>query len=184
MTSMAIEQFISDGARWAAVTRRDAAADDLFYYSVSTTGVYCRPSCAARLPKREHVQFYSTRAEAEKAGFRPCKRCRPDEAPRAERQAEAIAKACRLIEESEELPGLDALAEVAGLSRFYFHRIFKQITGLTPKAYAAAHRASRVREELTRSSTVTEAIYEAGFQSSGRFYAASSQILGMTPSNF
>lgn len=184
MTSMAIEQFVSDSARWAAVMRRNAAADEQFYYSVSTTGVYCRPSCAARLPRREHVQFYATRAEAEKAGFRPCKRCRPDEAPRAERQAAAIAKACRLIEGSDELPGLDLLAETAGLSRFYFHRVFKQITGLTPKAYAAAHRASRVRDELTRSSTVTEAIYEAGFQSSGRFYAASSQMLGMTPSDF
>jgi AraC family transcriptional regulator of adaptative response/methylated-DNA-[protein]-cysteine methyltransferase len=184
MTSMAIEQFVSDSARWAAVTRRNAAADEQFYYSVSTTGVYCRPSCAARLPRREHVQFYATRAEAEKAGFRPCKRCRPDEAPRAERQAAAIAKACRLIEGSDELPGLDLLAETAGLSRFYFHRVFKQITGLTPKTYAAAHRASRVREELRRSSTVTEAIYEAGFQSSGRFYAASSQMLGMTPSDF
>jgi AraC family transcriptional regulator of adaptative response/methylated-DNA-[protein]-cysteine methyltransferase len=181
---MAIEQFVSDSARWAAVMRRNAAADEQFYYSVSTTGVYCRPSCAARLPRREHVQFYATRAEAEKAGFRPCKRCRPDEAPRAERQAAAIAKACRLIEGSDELPGLDLLAETAGLSRFYFHRVFKQITGLTPKAYAAAHRASRVRDELTRSSTVTEAIYEAGFQSSGRFYAASSQMLGMTPSDF
>ena len=184
MTSMAIEKFASDVARWAAVTRRDAAADDHFYYAVSTTGVYCRPSCAARLPRREHVQFYATRAEAEQAGFRPCKRCRPDEAPRAERQAAAIAKACRLIEQSADLPGLDALAEAAGMSRFYFHRVFKEVTGLTPKAYAAAHRASRVRDELTRSSTVTEAIYEAGFQSSGRFYAASSQMLGMKPSDF
>src|SRR5579864_560950 len=104
MTSHAIEAFVSDSARWAAVVRRDAAAHEQFYYSVSTTGVYCRPSCAARLPRREHVQFYSSQAEAEKAGFRPCKRCRPDEAPRAERQAAAIAKACRLIEESEELP--------------------------------------------------------------------------------
>jgi AraC family transcriptional regulator of adaptative response/methylated-DNA-[protein]-cysteine methyltransferase len=181
---MTIEQYVSDGARWAAVVRRDAAAEGQFYYSVSTTGVYCRPSCAARLPRREHVQFYPTRAEAEKAGFRPCKRCRPDEAPRAERQAAAIAKACRLIEDSEDLPGLDALAKAAGMSRFYFHRVFKEITGLTPNAYAAAHRASRVRDELTRSSTVTEAIYEAGFQSSGRFYAASSQMLGMTPSDF
>ena len=181
---MAIEKFASDVARWAAVTQRDSAADDHFYYAVSTTGVYCRPSCAARLARREHVQFYATRAEAEKAGFRPCKRCRPDEAPRAERQAAAIAKACRLIEQSEDLPGLDELAEAAGMSRFYFHRVFKEITGLTPKAYAAAHRASRVREELTRSSTVTDAIYEAGFQSSGRFYAASSQILGMKPSDF
>ena len=179
MTSTAI-----DNDKWAAVVRRDRSADNSFYYAVSTTGVYCRPSCAARLPRREHVQFYATRAEAEKAGFRPCKRCRPDEAPRAERQATAIAKACRLIEESDEVPGLDLLAAAAGMSRFYFHRVFRQITGLTPKAYAAAHRASRVRDELTRTSTVTEAIYEAGFNSSGRFYATSSQTLGMTPMDF
>ncbi len=179
MTSTAI-----DNDKWAAVVRRDRSTDNGFYYAVSTTGVYCRPSCAARLPRREHVQFYATRAEAEKAGFRPCKRCRPDEAPRAERQAAAIAKACRLIEESDEVPGLDLLAAVAGMSRFYFHRVFRQITGLTPKAYAAAHRASRVRDELTRTSTVTEAIYEAGFNSSGRFYATSSQTLGMTPMDF
>jgi AraC family transcriptional regulator of adaptative response/methylated-DNA-[protein]-cysteine methyltransferase len=179
MTSTAI-----DNDKWAAVVRRDRSADNSFYYAVSTTGVYCRPSCAARLPRREHVQFYATRAEAEKAGFRPCKRCRPDEAPRAERQAAAIAKACRLIEESDEVPGLDLLASAAGMSRFYFHRVFRQITGLTPKAYAAAHRASRVRDELTRTSTVTEAIYEAGFNSSGRFYATSSQTLGMTPMDF
>ena len=179
MTSTAI-----DNDNWAAVVRRDRSTDNGFYYAVSTTGVYCRPSCAARLPRREHVQFYATRAEAEKAGFRPCKRCRPDEAPRAERQAAAIAKACRLIEESDEVPGLDLLAAVAGMSRFYFHRVFREITGLTPKAYAAAHRASRVRDELTRTSTVTEAIYEAGFNSSGRFYATSSQTLGMTPMDF
>ena len=179
MTSTAI-----DNDKWAAVVRRDRSTDNGFYYAVSTTGVYCRPSCAARLPRREHVQFYATRAEAEKAGFRPCQRCRPDEAPRAERQAAAIAKACRLIEESDEVPGLDLLAAVAGMSRFYFHRVFRQITGLTPKAYAAAHRASRVRDELTRTSTVTEAIYEAGFNSSGRFYATSSQTLGMTPMDF
>jgi AraC family transcriptional regulator of adaptative response/methylated-DNA-[protein]-cysteine methyltransferase len=179
MTSSAI-----DKDRWAAVVRRDPAADGSFYYSVSTTGVYCRPSCAARLPLRENVQFYATTAEAEKAGFRPCKRCRPNEAPRAERQAAAIAKACRTIEQANELPDLNSLAAAAGLSRFYFHRVFKQITGLTPKAYAAAHRAHRVRDELTRTSTVTEAIYEAGFNSSGRFYATSSQVLGMTPSDF
>jgi len=179
MTSTAI-----DNDKWAAVVRRDRSADNSFYYAVSTTGVYCLPSCAARLPLREHVQFYATRAEAEKAGFRPCKRCRPDEAPRAERQAAAIAKACRLIEESDEVPGLDLLAAAAGMSRFYFHRVFREITGLTPKAYAAAHRASRVRDELTRTSTVTEAIYEAGFNSSGRFYATSSQTLGMTPMDF
>ena len=184
MTSPAIQQFVSDQDRWSAVVRRDAAADDVFYYSVSTTGVYCRPSCASRLARRQHVQFHATREAAERAGFRPCKRCRPDQPRQAERQAAAIAKACRLIEQTEELPSLDELAAAAGMSRFYFHRVFKAITGLTPKAYAAAHRANRVRRELTRTSRVTDAIYEAGFNSSGRFYATSSKVLGMTPRDF
>src|SRR5579872_318857 len=168
MTSVSIQQFLSDQDRWAAVARRDSTADDIFYYSVSTTGVYCRPSCAARLARREHVEFHQTREAAERAGFRPCKRCRPDQPRQAERQSAAIAKACRLIEQAEELPGLDELAAAAGMSRFYFHRVFKTITGLTPKAYAAAHRANRVRRELTRSGRVTDAIYGAGFHSSGR----------------
>jgi AraC family transcriptional regulator of adaptative response/methylated-DNA-[protein]-cysteine methyltransferase len=187
MSSKAIpqtEQFVSDQARWAAIERRDPAADDTFFYSVSSTGVYCRPSCAARRARREHVKFHATREAAEKAGFRPCKRCRPDEPKQSERQAAAIAKACRLIEQADEVPSLGELAAAAGMSRFYFHRVFKAIAGLTPKAYAAAHRAKRVRRELTRGSRVTDAIYEAGFNSSGRFYATSSKVLGMTPSDF
>ena len=189
MTSIAIEPetnslFASEEERWAAMVRRDRAADDQFYYSVSTTGVYCRPSCAARLPLREHVRFYATCAQAEAAGFRPCKRCRPNEARLEERQAAAITKACRLIEQSDEAPDLDALAAAAGISRFHFHRVFKSITGVTPKAYAAAHRSKRVRRELGRAQTVTDAIYEAGFNSSGRFYANSSKMLGMTPRDF
>jgi AraC family transcriptional regulator of adaptative response/methylated-DNA-[protein]-cysteine methyltransferase len=173
-----------DEARWDAVKRRDRASDGVFVYSVRTTGVYCRPSCAARLPRRENVMFHATTAEAERAGFRPCKRCRPNEAPLAERQAAAVAKACRLIEEAEEMPGLDALARAAELSRFHFHRVFKAVTGLTPKAYAGAHRGNRVRAELARGGSVTAAIYGAGFNSNGRFYAAASDLLGMTPTEF
>jgi AraC family transcriptional regulator of adaptative response/methylated-DNA-[protein]-cysteine methyltransferase len=176
--------FGSEEARWAAVVGRDRSADGAFYYSVRTTGVYCRPSCAARPARRENVRFHSTRDEAERAGFRPCKRCRPDEAALAEQRAAAVAKACRLIETADETPGLGALAESAGMSRFHFHRVFKTVTGVTPKAYAAAHRAERLREELPKSHTVTEAIYDAGFNSSGRFYATSAQVLGMTPTSF
>jgi len=176
--------FSCDEERWEAVKRRDRGADGVFYYSVRTTGVYCRPSCAARQARRENVRFHASCAEAERAGFRPCKRCRPTEAAAAERQAAMVARSCRLIEEAEEMPALDALARSTGMSRFHFHRTFKAVTGLTPKAYAAAHRARRVREELSRGATVTEAIYGAGFNSSGRFYAGAAEFLGMTPTAF
>ena len=177
-------EFATNEARWAAVVARNPAADGVFYYSVRTTGVYCRPSCASRPARRENVQFHANCADAEAAGFRPCKRCRPNEAPLAERQAMAVAKACRLIEGADELPTLDALADAAGLSRFHFHRVFRAVTGVTPKAYGMAHRNQRVRTELKRSDSVTSAIYDAGFNSSARFYAAASGALGMNPSEF
>ncbi len=173
-----------DDERWAAVVRRDAAADEQFYYSVSTTGVYCRPSCPSRLARRENVRFHATCAEAQRAGFRPCKRCKPDQPSLAKQYANMVAETCRLIEAAETPPDLADLAQAAGMSRYHFHRIFKAVTGVTPKAYAAAHRAQRVRETLARSDTVTEAIYDAGFNSNGRFYATSTQMLGMTPANF
>jgi len=176
--------FATDDERWKAVERRDRAADGVFFYSVRTTGVYCRPSCAARLPRPENVSFHASPAAAEKAGFRPCRRCRPNEPVLAERQARLVAKACRLIERSDEMPSLDALAKSAGLSRYHFHRVFKALTGVTPKAYAAANRARRVRTALSGRGSVTAAIYGAGFNSSGRFYAASSGLLGMTPTDF
>jgi AraC family transcriptional regulator of adaptative response/methylated-DNA-[protein]-cysteine methyltransferase len=177
-------RFASDAERWAAVARRDPMADGTFYFSVRTTGIYCRPSCPSRRARREHVAFHRTREDAERAGFRPCKRCRPDDAGLAERRAAAVARACRAIEAAEAMPSLDALARTAGMSRFHFHRVFKMLTGVTPRAYAAADRARRVREELPRSRTVTEAIYDAGFNSSGRFYAGAGGELGMTPSSF
>ena len=176
--------FSSDDEPWRAVERRDRAADGVFYYSVLTTAVYCRPSCPARRPRRENVGFHLSCAAAERAGFRPCRRCRPDEAALAERHAAAVAQACRSIEQADEMPSLDTLAAGAGMSRFHFHRVFKAQTGVTPKAYADAHRAARVRAELARSDTVTEAIYGAGFNSNGRFYATSTDLLGMTPSEF
>lgn len=183
-TELDLPRFRSDDDRWAAVLRRDESADGTFYYSVRTTGVYCRPSCGARLARRENVRFHATPADAERAGFRPCKRCRPTEAALSAQHAAAVAKACRTIETADEMPTLAMLAEEAGLSRFHFHRLFKSVTGVTPKAYAEGHRARRVREALSRSGTVTEAIYDAGFNSNGRFYARSSEVLGMTPTTF
>lgn len=176
--------FAGEDEKWAALVRRDPAADGVFCYAVRTTGIYCRPSCPARLARRENVRFHASSTEAEAAGFRPCKRCRPNEMSLAARQGARIARACRLIEAAEEPPRLDVLAAAVGMSRFHFHRVFKAATGLTPRAYAAAHRARQLREALRRSATVTEAIYAAGFASSGRFYAASTQMLGMTPTEF
>jgi AraC family transcriptional regulator of adaptative response/methylated-DNA-[protein]-cysteine methyltransferase len=171
-------------SRWASVVARDTQADGKFYYSVETTGVYCRPSCAARLARPENVRFHATCEEAESAGFRPCRRCKPREASQAEQHAAKIAEACRFIGESEEPPNLEQLASHVGLSASHFHRMFKALTGLTPKKYAAAHLAQRVRSKLDQSSTVTEAIYDAGYNSNGRFYETSNEVLGMTPSNY
>ena len=176
--------FGSDEARWDAVVDRDRAADGVFSSSVRTTGVYCRPSCGARLPRRENVAFHVSCEDAEQSGFRPCKRCRPDQPAREDQHAAAVAKACRLIEAADELPSLDQLAAAVGMSNFHFHRVFKALAGVTPKAYATAQRAQRVRTELSRGGSVTEAIYNAGFNSNGRFYAASSDVLGMKPDTF
>ncbi|HVF13584.1 MAG TPA: bifunctional DNA-binding transcriptional regulator/O6-methylguanine-DNA methyltransferase Ada [Acidimicrobiales bacterium] len=176
---------VTDDDRWAAVVARDDAD---FYYSVRTTGVYCRPSCAARRPRRENVAFHAPTDAAERAGFRPCRRCRPDESPAADRRAAAVAAACRAIEAARQAsPSVDDLAVAAGMSRSHFHRAFKEVTGLTPKAYATAVRNRRVQAGLAAGSTtatVTEAIYDAGFNSNGRFYATSSATLGMTPTAY
>ena len=167
--------------RWAAVIARNSAADGKFFYSVKTTGVYCRPSCASRPAKPENVKFFATCADAERAGFRPCKRCKPGQPPLAEQHAATVAKVCRLIESAEAILSLAQLANHAGLSAYHFHRIFKSATGLTPKAYATAHRAKRIRSELGRGGTVTAAIFDAGYNSNGRFYEKSNAVLGMTP---
>jgi len=171
--------------RWQAVIARDRAFDGEFVYSVRSTGVYCRPSCPARHAKPGNVAFHAGPAEAEAAGFRACKRCTPNEASLVEQHAAMMEKACRTIETADEPPALKALAASVGMSPFYFHRVFKAVTGLTPKAYAAAHRSRRAREQLLNGkASVTEAIYDAGFNSSGRFYATSNAVLGMTPTAF
>jgi AraC family transcriptional regulator, regulatory protein of adaptative response / methylated-DNA-[protein]-cysteine methyltransferase len=170
--------------RWAAVVARSEAADGTFFYSVKSTGVYCRPTCAARLARPENVRFHPTRDDAEKAGFRPCKRCKPDQLSLAEQHAAKVTQACRAIEASSRVPTLEELAGQAGMSAFYFHRVFKAITGLTPREYGVARRGERVREELGRSSTVTAAIYDSGYNSNSRFYGEAEQVLGMTPTSY
>lgn len=176
--------YTTDAERWRAVQRRDEAADGTFYYVVRTTGIYSRPSCAARLARRENVEFHSSLDEVRARGYRPCRRCHPDEPVPHRYYADTVARACRLMDGALEPPNLDALARAAGYSRFHFHRMFKSTTGVTPYAYWTATRARRVREELAAARTVSDAIYQAGFNSNGQFYAASSAILGMTPQAF
>ncbi len=177
-------QAVASDPRWASVLAHDTKADGQFYYSVKTTGIYCRPSCSARTPRPENVRFFLTSAEAEQAGFRPCKRCTPEQPTRREQHADLVASLCRLIESADTSPTLDALAQAAQMSTFHVHRVFKAVTGVTPKAYALAHRAKKVREELVQASSVTDAIYEAGYNSNARFYDQSNQLLGMTPSAY
>ena len=170
--------------RWARVVARDKSADGEFWYSVATTGVYCRPSCPSRLANPKNVRLHETLEAAEKAGFRPCRRCNPNGMSVEAGSAALVAKACRVIDEAETPPTLAELAESVELSEAYFHRLFKSLTGVTPKAYSDARRAARVREQLGSSATVTQAIYESGFNSNGRFYEASTAMLGMTPSRY
>ena len=177
-------QLSIDDQRWSAVVRRDRSADGQFLYGVKTTGVYCRPSCGARRALRENVSFHANCEEAERSGFRPCKRCKPDESRADSAHVDAVVRACRKIEESLETPNLKALASESGLSPFHFHRVFKRVTGVTPRDFAEARRADRTRSALRDGNNVTEALYNAGFNASGRFYAAAPDMLGMRPSTF
>ncbi|MDP3844540.1 MAG: bifunctional DNA-binding transcriptional regulator/O6-methylguanine-DNA methyltransferase Ada [Oxalobacteraceae bacterium] len=176
--------------RWAAVVARKFEADGTFYYSVKSTGVYCRPSCTARLARPENVRFHISREDAEQAGFRPCKRCKPDQPSLLDQYAVKVTAACRIIETSESAPGLHELATRVGVSAYHFHRVFKQIAGLTPREYAVAQREKRVRNALeldgsgTRIDTITEAIFDAGYNANSRFYEKSNAVLGMTPTNY
>jgi len=170
--------------RWTAIVARDSNADGTFFYSVRTTGVYCRPSCASRTARPEHVAFYESAKEAEHAGFRPCRRCRPNQPSLASEHATAIAALCRYVETADHAPTLSELAARARMSPWHLHRTFRAITGVTPKAYAAAHRAKRVRHALSGSARVTDAIYDAGYGSNGRFYGESDRVLGMTPTRY
>lgn len=175
---------VADDPRWARIVARDKSADGRIWYSVSTTGVYCRPSCPSRTANPKNVQLHDSLESARATGFRPCRRCNPDGPSIESENAALVAKACRIIKESDEELSLEELANAIGLSPSYFHRVFKAATGLTPKEYAAAERAKKVREGLDSGNTVTEAIYDAGFSSSGGFYEKSTCMLGMTPSQY
>ncbi len=171
----------TDSTRWQAIVERNKAADGHFVYGVRTTGVYCQPSSATRLPKRENIEFFDTPEAAEQQGYRPSKRLRRGQPTLENIYLAKIAEACRYIEQHDEDVPLAELAEHVGISIYHFHRLFKTTTGLTPKAYASAHRNQRLRASLNESERVTDAIFDAGFNSNSRFYETSSAMLGMTP---
>lgn len=175
---------IRNDPRWAAILNKDAAADGEFFFGVSTTGVYCRPSCGARQPRPENVSFFATTAEAEAAGFRPCQRCQPDQPPLAQRHAALVTALCRHMEQAETPPSLESLAQQTGLSPWHVHRIFKAITGLTPRQYALGLRTARLQAQLGSGKSVTDALHAAGFGSAAGFYAASAPALGMSPRSY
>lgn len=184
MNNILVLSFSNDAQRWDALVQRNPQADGVFLYAVQTTGVYCRPTCRSRLPNQKNVVFFECSADAQKAGFRPCKRCQPNTVSPAQQQIETIARICKLIEQSEEPLSLQKMAKIAGLSQYHFHRLFKKMVGVTPKEYANAHRAKRICEELQQGTSVTEAIYNAGFETSSSFYNKSMMMLGMTPSKY
>jgi AraC family transcriptional regulator of adaptative response/methylated-DNA-[protein]-cysteine methyltransferase len=170
---------ISDETAWAAVIARDRTMDGRFVTGVLTTGIYCRPSCAARHPKRQNVRFFATAEEARAAGLRPCLRCKPDE---ISREAVAIDRALKLLDAAETPPSLDELADAVGYSPHHFHRLFKRAVGVTPADYARSKRAQNLARSLSENERVTDAIYDAGYSGPGRFYADAKARLGMTPS--
>lgn len=164
---------------WKAVKANDARFDGAFVLGVKTTGIYCRPSCRARLPKRENVDFYTSPEAAESFGFRPCKRCRPNDASSTDPQVDRVLRACELID--GDALRLDELAAAVGLSVYHLQRSFKDIIGVTPKKYSEAKRMEKFKDELRGGSDVTTAMYDAGFGSSSRLYEKAAEGLGMTP---
>ena len=170
--------YSSDEARWRALEERDPGADGHFFYSVSSTGVYCRPGCTSKLALRRNVRFHDSASQAEHCGFRPCKRCRPGQESLQAWQTRVILEGCRRLDDNDNTPTLEVLAASANLSPSHFHRLFRKIVGLTPGQYVRARRAERVKTGLRDQASVTEAIHCAGYNSSGHFCAQSP--LGMT----
>ena len=181
---VARETKLTEDEKWGAIVRRDAAFDGRFVYAVRTTGVYCRPVCGAKRPRRENVEFHRAPAGAERAGFRACKRCKPNADPNEHSRKSAVARACAAIRDSQSAPDLATLARDVGMSRSHFQKVFKAQVGVTPKAFFEATRRGRVQSALQRDKRVTSAIQSSGYESAGRFYAKSSESLGMTPTAF
>jgi AraC family transcriptional regulator of adaptative response/methylated-DNA-[protein]-cysteine methyltransferase len=176
--------YATDQTRWNALLQRDHEADGVFFYGVLTTLIYCRPNCSSKRPNHENVCYFDTWEQAERAGFRPCKRCNPRSSENIDQHAETIIKACRIMDNAEEHISLKTLAAQLGLSAFHFQRLFKKVTGITPKQYAMQKRSKQVRTRLIKGASVTDAIFEAGFASSSRFYENAVNNLGMKPSQY
>lgn len=180
------DPFASDDARWQAVVERDPRAEGRFWLGVTSTGIFCRPTCSARRPRRDHVRYFASMAEAGASGFRPCRRCRPTESVRT--QLDVVAEACRIIEARSDEPGggptLAELGRLVGWSPFHLQRTFRRIVGVTPRQYAENQRVARVRSRLREAGSVTDALYEAGWGSSAAFYASAPEHLGMSPSAY
>ena len=177
-------EFATDHERWNAVAYKNERADGAFVYAVTTTGVYCRPVCASRRPNRRHVRFFASCQDAERAGFRACKRCRPNARALPKPAREAAVRACKLIDDAVEPPKLEHLAKAVGFSPSYLHRVFHAVVGLTPKSYAQGKRTRRLRRGLESGRSVTSAIYNAGFASSSRCYESAAATLGMPPGKY
>ena len=174
----------TDNSQWQSIVSRDKAADGTFFYAVRSTGVYCRPSCPARRPRLENVQFFADHDSAETAGYRACKRCNPrgdEQVGRAQFIARAI---CDYVESADHWPSLEELAQHAHLSPYHLQRTFKQVMGVTPKMYAEGVRQRRLREQLRTGKTVTSAIFDAGYESSSSVYQRAGSQLGMTPAEY
>lgn len=182
---MNMQATVENDPRWQSVVNRDSAADHVFVYAVKTTGTYCKPSCPSRRANPENVMFFNSAKEAEKIGFRACRRCDNARGFGAQIHADAIARACQIIAASEEPPKLRDLARAVCISTYHFHRIFKSVTGITPKGYYTQHRLAKIREGLrTPNTSVTDAIFDAGFNSSSRFYEKANGALGMSPTAY
>jgi AraC family transcriptional regulator of adaptative response/methylated-DNA-[protein]-cysteine methyltransferase len=176
---------MNEESYWQAVQTRDAGADGLFFYGVRSTGIYCRPTCPSRRPRRDQVVFFALPEAAEQAGFRPCQRCHPHEAAAHEPQVELIQRACTYIaERADSAPTLEQIGQAVGLSPYHLQRTFKRIMGITPRQYAEACRMGRLKARLKEGDDVTTALYEAGYGSSSRLYEQAPARLGMTPATY
>jgi AraC family transcriptional regulator of adaptative response/methylated-DNA-[protein]-cysteine methyltransferase len=184
MSAVQPTEKLNDAARWNAVVAHDRSADGLFVYAVRSTGVYCRPSCASRRPRRDRVTFFETPAEARTAGFRECRRCRPDGTPAPDPWVDKIRRACVYLSNVDGHPSLATLAARIGGSPYHLQRNFRRLVGVTPREYADACRLRKVKRRLRGGADVTGALFEAGYGSSSRFYERAAPKLGMTPSTY